>query len=145
MINDQTPVYINLHGGGGMPGDEPPEPIFSRCWHGRERLWVVFWAYGMFGTGVVLACVLAMIFIGLQLGLVFAPQDTQGGYVGGITGMALGAAVAVPYLIWMTVSLWRCAPNVENPVWTRLMRGWLIAEWIGLAMAGYNFAHLLKL
>jgi uncharacterized BrkB/YihY/UPF0761 family membrane protein len=145
MNNDQTPVYIDLHGGGGLPGDEPPDPVLPRCWHGREKLWIVFWAYGVFGTGTVLASILAMIFIGLQVGLLFAPQDTEGGYYGAMTGMALGAMVAVPYLIWMTVSLWRCAPNVENPVWTRLMRGWLIAQWIGLAMAAYNFSHLLNI
>ncbi|MEQ8506606.1 MAG: hypothetical protein RIB80_14875 [Rhodospirillales bacterium] len=143
MINDQTPIYIDLHGG-GTPGDEPPEPILRKCWHGRERLWIVFWAYGVFGMGVVIASSLAMILIGLQIGLLFAPQDTQGGYYGAITGMVLGSFLAVPYLIWMTVSLWRCAPNCENQIWADLMRGWLIAEWLGFAMVVYNYGHLIK-
>ena len=144
MINDQTPIYIDLHGGGGLPGNEPPEPILKRCWNGHERLWVVFWAYGVFGSGGVLACCLALLFIGLQLGLVFAPQNTDGGYVGGMVGMALGATLAVPYLIWMTVSLWRCAPNCENKLWGRLTRGWLLAQWLGMAMLIYNYAPLIK-
>ena len=143
MINDQTPIYIDLHGG-GMPGDEPPEPILSKCWNGRERLWIVFWAYGVFGMGVVIASSLAMIFIGLQIGLLLAPSDTEGGYWGAITGMTFGAALAGPYLIWMTVSLWRCAPNCENPIWGHLMRGWLVAEWLGFAMVAHNYGHLIK-
>ena len=144
MINDQTPVYINLHGGGGMPGDEPPEPLIKRCWHGREKLWIVFWAYGVFGTGGILAGCLAMIFIGLQVGLVVAPQDTHGGYIGSLVGMALGAAMALPYLIWMTVSLYRCAPNCETKIWGRLVQGWLVAQWLGIAMLIHNYAHLIK-
>ncbi|PIW27023.1 MAG: hypothetical protein COW30_11650 [Rhodospirillales bacterium CG15_BIG_FIL_POST_REV_8_21_14_020_66_15] len=144
MTNDRTPVYIDLHGG-GLPGNEPPEPVLGKCWNGRERLWIVFWAYGVFGTGGILASCLAMIFIGLQIGLLVAPQDTDGGYYGGMAGMALGAALAVPYVIWMTVSLWRCAPNCETKMWGRLVRGWLVAQWLGFAMLIYNYAPLIKL
>ncbi len=143
MSNDQTPIFIDLHGGGGMPGEEEPEPIIPKCWHGREKLWVVFWAYGMFGTGAIIAMSLGMIFIGIQVGLILAPSDTSGGLFGAVLGIVLGAAALVPYLIWMTVSLWRCAPNGENPLWGRLVRGLVVAEWIGVAMAGYNFRHLL--
>jgi hypothetical protein len=143
MINDQTPIYIDLHGG-GMPGDEPPEPILRKCWNGRERLWIVFWAYGVFGMGVVIASCLAMILIGLQIGLLFSPKDTDGGYWGAMLGMALGAGLAVPYLIWMTVSLWRCAPNCEVKFWGGLTRGWLVAQWLGMAMLVHNYAHLIK-
>ena len=94
MTNDQTPIYVNLYGGGGLQPEEPVEPLIKRCWFGREKLWIVFWAYGVFGTGGILAACLAMIFIGLQIGLLFAPQDTQGGYYGALTGMAGGAALA---------------------------------------------------
>lgn len=143
MINDQTPVYIDLHGG-GMPGDEPPEPAIQRCWHGRERLWVVFWAYGMFGSGLVTAMTLAIVFVGLQIGLVVAPSDTDGGFIGAAIGFGLGALVIVPYFLWMTVSLWRCAPNCFVPVWGRLVRGFVVVQWIGFAMFTYNYLPALK-
>ncbi|MEK9671437.1 MAG: hypothetical protein VW268_02890 [Rhodospirillaceae bacterium] len=139
MINDQTPVYIDLHGGGKLPGDEPPEPLIPRCWHGRERLWVVFWAYGLFGSGLVTGVGLAMIFIAPLIGLVIDPAQTGGGIIGAVIGMAGAAVIAVPYVIWMTVSLWRCAHNTFNPLWGRLTRGWVIVFWLGIAIAGYNY------
>lgn len=144
MINDQTPVYIDLHGG-GMPGDdEPPDPVLRRCWEGREKLWVVFWAYGVFGSGVIIAGSLALVLIGLQIGLLVAPSDTDGGLVGGIIGIVLGAMAALPYLIWMTVSLWRCAPNCERKIWGQLVRGWVVAQWLGFAMLAHNLSTEIK-
>jgi len=143
MINDQTPVYIDLHGG-GTPGDEEPEPIIPRCWHGRERLWVVFWAYGMFGTGAIIAMTLALVFIALQIGLIFAPSNTDGGFIGAVIGSIMGGIVIVPYFIWMTVSLWRCAPNTFVPLWGRLVRGIVVAQWIGFVMIAYNYLPALS-
>ena len=144
MTNDQTPIYVNLYGGGGLQPEEPVEPLIKRCWFGREKLWIVFWAYGVFGTGGILAACLAMIFIGLQIGLLFAPQDTQGGYYGALTGMAGGAALAIPYLVWMTVSLWRCAPNCITKYWGHVVRVWLILQWMGMIYLVYKYAPLIK-
>jgi len=139
MSNDQTPVYIDLYGTGRGGGDAPEEPMWKRAWEGRERLWIVFWVCGVFGMGVVIAGWLAVVFIGLQIGLLAAPQDTQGGFAGALTGITLGTLAGVPYLVWMTVSLWRCAPNCEVKLWGRLTRGWLIAQYLGLAMVLWNY------
>ena len=145
MGDDRPPVFVDLYGTGRPDDDEPLEPMFRRCWYGREKLWVVFWAYGMFGCGVVIASWLACIFIGLQLGLLIEPVNTDGGLVGAIIGIGLGACIGVPFLVWMTVSLWRCAPNCANPLWGRLVRGWLIAQYLGFAMLACNYSNEINL
>lgn len=76
----------------------------GRAWRGEERLWRVFWIYGVL-FGIIL------------------------NVINHIAGMFLGASVAVPYLvigvihsIWLVVALWRCAFNAEWRIWGYVIR-----------------------
>lgn len=140
MGDDRAPVFVDLHGGGLPDDDEPEEPLLRRCWGGREKLWIVFWVYGIFGWGVIIAGWQACIFLGLQIGLLSNPANTDGGFIGAVTGIILGFLAALPFFIWLSVSLWRCAPNCKNRLWGRLVRGWLVAQYVGMGMFAYNYA-----
>lgn len=133
---ERKPIFVDLHGSGMPGGDDPYEPAVPKCWHGREKLWIVFWAYGLFGSGAVLGIWLALTLIALQIGLVIDPVKGGGGLYGATTGLALGALLALPYTVWIAVSLWRCAPNCINPLWGRLVRGGLLVLLAVLVYAG---------
>jgi hypothetical protein len=80
---------------------QPPKNGFLvRCWSGQARLWQAFWLCGVVGY------ILCGILIGaLFTLLVHSPQDRILGYV----------VVTFPtflFLIFISVSIWRCAPNV---------------------------------
>jgi len=62
--------------------------------------------------------VLAMI-----LGFVADPVSIDSGIAGLATGASLLAIVFVPYSVWCTVSLWRCAYNCIDIRWGHWTRG----------------------
>ncbi len=68
------------------------------CWSGKRQLVVVFWGYHFIG----------LLIIGV---LDRVPVD---GYPR-IEGVYDWMAIA--FCIWLVVSLWRCAFNVESKVW----------------------------
>ena len=83
--------------------DRPPtgvnfkNEIINDMWNGYLDLWMAYWVFGVF-LGGVLVFILVLLF-----------------------GKA-GALLFLPYNIWVTVSIWRCAPNTEWLGWTYIAR-----------------------
>jgi hypothetical protein len=87
-------------------------------WQGKGPLWKVYWLYGVL-VSVGLAVVIATAAFGK---LVAFP---------GLVVMILGLAI---YTVWILVSVWRCAENVEGrplgyepALWTALSRSLTVA------------------
>lgn len=80
-------------------------------WNGKEQLWKVFWLYNF------------LIGNALLFGIGLLPQGT------------LHAAVflfMLVYFIWIAVSLWRCAYNVDTKLWGHLTRILVVILVIGI-------------
>jgi hypothetical protein len=93
--------------------------IVRRYWAGEGPLWKIYWLYGV---AVSLALTGFFAAAGL-LHWVALP-----GLVAMLAGLAL-------YTVWIVVSIWRCAENVEGrpfdvdpELWTWLAR-WLTVAW----------------
>ncbi len=117
------PVFVDMHGIGNGPD---PEPVWKRCWMGREPLWRVFWGWFVCGHGAILGCSVGFMVIAMLLGFAIVPQSLNGGFAGMATGATLLVLVAVPYSIWSVVSLWRCAYNCINQRWGHVVRGGVV-------------------
>jgi hypothetical protein len=78
-----------------------------RVWRGEERLWVVFWLYGI------------LLPFGFSLVLEVIPAALLGRFL--ITPQELFACWTILYFI-LLVPLWRCAKNVTDSIWTPLVR-----------------------
>ncbi len=80
-----------------------------KSWKGEERLSVVFWIYFVIGQ-VVIALLLSS--------LSKVSQDMGASYMRLIFTMAF----VVPYMVWTTWSVWRCAFNVSWAPWGYVAR-----------------------
>ena len=107
------PVFFNLND----PFHQGIEPAWKRCWLGHEKLWKVFWGWCLCGHGVILGCSVGFMMITMILGFATDPGSLNAGFAGMATGMAILVIVFVPYSIWCSVSLWRCANNCINKIW----------------------------
>ena len=86
------------------------------AWVGKERLWVVYWL-----CGHVLGMVLALLLFVL---VPTSPVTTP-----------LALILGLVYMVWIVVSVWRCAPNANRPFWGYLARTvWVVA--VPLTLAG---------
>ena len=81
--------------------------IIKDCWRGEEKLWKVFWLYG----------VLLSIVVKISVGTLAAINPS----IAGIILLSL-MILNLPYLIWWLVSIWRCAFNVDVNFWGYLAR-----------------------
>ncbi len=91
----------------------------SHYWRGEGRLWVVFWIYGVLASALLTAIVLA------------ATLNNWITAVWVLVALLLGVA----YTVWVLVSVWRCAPNINDEplgipkdTLTALAR-WLTTAW----------------
>jgi hypothetical protein len=94
----------------------------ARYWHGEGRLAPLYWLWGVVGSFA-----LAIVVAGLPLAGV-------AGLPWALAGITLGAV----YTLWILVSIWRCAENIDSTVllgapreaWTWLARaltiGWAL-------------------
>ncbi len=73
--------------------------LIKRAWKGEEKLWKVFWLYGVL-AGIVLNLLLTVL-IGNPL---------------------LAKLILLPYSVWVLVSLWRCAWNAGAKFWGVIAR-----------------------
>ncbi len=90
---------------------------------GRERLWKVFW----FGGG--LAGAIFWILVTLSMGAGAIPPGA-------------GLALFILYELWISISIWTCAANVENPLWGYLARAVAVFGLIGIAFQLYQVSQL---
>ena len=89
-----------------------------RAWKGEERLWIVFWLYGVLGLSF-----LTILQIFLQA--VGTSAEKNGHSTTGIVIiMSFITIFAIAYIVWAICSLWRCAFNAK----------W---KWLGYLSRGY--------
>ena len=87
-------------------------------WRGEGRLWLVFWIYGVLLSIIVTGVFLAQL----------ATEDP-------IPGFKQFLIVAfIPYTVWILVSIWRCAFNVENELYGYMARVLTIAWAINVTL-----------
>lgn len=84
--------------------------FFKRAWRGEEKLWKVFWLYG-----VLLYTVLSLVFLVLLVPVVLASLMIP----------AFGLVpfiIMLPYTVWVWVAVWRCAWNAKWRLWGYVAR-----------------------
>ncbi len=80
---------------------------FVLTWfRGEERLWKPFWLGGL---------------LGMPIGIISGIFQVLG-----IIGIIISALLSIVYIIWMGVSIWNCAYNVDWEWWGHLARAWVI-------------------
>lgn len=84
-------------------------------WDGQGPLWKAFWLYGVLGSGLAAALALAVINAGWP---------------------RLGLLLAALYSLWVVVSIWRCAFNVEDPNWGYAARSVCIVWALNVLLGG---------
>ena len=117
-MSTPTPRFIDIN----APFEENPEPSWKRSWQGEELLWKVFWGWFLGGHGVILGSSIGFMVIAMILGFAVSPTSLNAGVVGLASGAALLVLTIVPYSFWISVSLWRCAPNCLSKKWFYAVR-----------------------
>lgn len=79
-----------------------------RAWRGRERLWKVFWGYG-----VVASAVLAFLYV-------LAVREER------VILQQIVLFLFAGYTAWILVAVWRCAENSDT-LWRTLARSLTVA------------------
>ena len=101
------------------------ESVVSYYWEGRGPLWKVYWLYGVLGS-VVLALILLFL---IQRGAIDS------------VWFQLVLLLLAAYTVWILVSVWRCAFNVENPMYGHMARALTVA-WAINALLVLGFLEL---
>jgi ABC-type sugar transport system permease subunit len=101
------------------------ENLASYYWRGHGPLWKAYWLYGVLGSNVLALILLLLMRSGAPGSLWFQ-----------IVLLLLAA-----YTVWIVVSVWRCAFNVENPMYGHMARA-LTAAWAINALLVLGFLEL---
>ena len=101
------------------------ENVASYYWRGRGPLWKVYWLYGVLGSNVL---------AGLLLVLMQRSALASGWF-------QILLLVLVAYTVWIVISVWRCAFNVENPLYGHMARALTVA-WAINALMVLGFLEL---
>lgn len=75
-----------------------------RAWRGEQPLWKVFWVYGVVASGVLITFYVIAF------------------YVDRIALRQVLLLCFAPYTAWILVSVWRCANNTEERIWSLFAR-----------------------
>lgn len=101
---DYTPSPEAMAAAGAAVGVASTRGFIGRAWRGEEKLWKVFWLYGVVG-GIVLQTLITVL--------------------AGVGGMFLaipGLILMLAFAVWNIVSVWRCAWNAKAKVWGYIVR-----------------------
>ncbi len=101
------------------------ENVASYYWRGQGPLWKVYWLYGVLGSNV----------LALLLLLVMERSALASGW------LQLLLLVLAVYTVWIVISVWRCAFNVENPLYGHMARALTVA-WAINAVLVLGFLEL---
>lgn len=85
--------------------------FLQQYWRGRGELWKIYWLYGVLGS----TALSAIIFLLFEAGAV------------GSLWFQLVLLFAAAYTVWIVVSVWRCAFNVEDKRYGHIARGLTVA------------------
>ena len=94
-------------------------------WRGHGRLWKAYWLYGVLGSNL-LALVLFLLMERSALGSAW---------------FQIVLLLLAVYTIWIVVSVWRCAFNVEKPTYGHMARALTVA-WAINALLVLGFLEL---
>jgi hypothetical protein len=94
-------------------------------WRGEGPLWKAYWLYGVLGS-TVLALLLLLL---MQRGAIDSAW------------FQLVLLLLAAYTVWIVVSVWRCAFNVEKPLYGHMARALTVA-WAINAMMLLGFLEL---
>jgi ABC-type sugar transport system permease subunit len=101
------------------------ENVASYYWRGHGPLWKAYWLYGVFGSNV-LALTLLLLMQRSALGSAW---------------FQLVLLLLAAYTVWIVVAVWRCAFNVENPLYGHMARALTVA-WAINALMVLGFLEL---
>jgi hypothetical protein len=87
------------------------ENVASYYWRGHGPLWKVYWLYGVIGSNLLALILLFLINRG-ALGSVW---------------FKLALLLLAAYTVWIVVAVWRCAFNVENPLYGHMAKALTVA------------------
>jgi len=105
------------------------ESVASYYWRGHGPLWKVYWLYGVLGSNA-----LALIL------LVLMQRDALDSVWFQIVLLLLTA-----YTVWIVVSVWRCAFNVQKPLYGHMARALTVAWALNaLLVLGFLELHFLQ-
>ena len=99
--------------------------VISYYWRGEGPRWKVYWLYGVLGS-TVLALILLLLMQRSALGSVW---------------FQMVLLLLAAYTVWIVVSVWRCAFNVEKPMYGHMARA-LTAAWAINALLVLGFLEL---
>jgi len=94
-----------------------------RAWRGEEPLWKVFWVYGV-ATSVTIVALYVIAF-----------------YDGRMALRQVLLPCFAAYTAWILVSVWRCASNTNEKLWSTLAR-FLTVAWAGNTILVLTFLQL---
>jgi ABC-type transport system involved in cytochrome c biogenesis permease component len=84
---------------------QPSKNFFKRCWQGSARLWQAFWLVGVLG----MLLVVTVGFLGSFMLMGAFQSDALVGVL--LLPLLLG------YLVFASVSVWRCSHNTNHSTW----------------------------
>ncbi len=75
-----------------------------RAWRGEQPLWKVFWLYGVaFSSSMIVVYITAF-------------------FVDHVALRQILLLAFAPYTAWLLISIWRCADNTHEKLWSMLAR-----------------------
>lgn len=104
------------------PNDETSLPLtmiarrgfIARCWTGEARLWQAFWIVGFVGKFLVLGAIF------LVAAWFYSASKSS------LVSDSFAIPAFIGYVIFVAVSVWRCAPNAKHQALSALAKVWVI-------------------
>ena len=118
--------------------------MISKCWHGEEKLSVVFWVWGVL-VGSLISFLIEIlwwpyVFVPVQNMRIDKGIESIGYFNFFLMIVVLTAMIIIIfYWIWVVVSIWRCSWNVKSKRW-----GWIARIVVSLAII-LNFINIIYL
>ena len=100
---------------------ETKSNFLRRCWNGSARLWQAYWYLNFIGLIAV------ALFMAAANALLRGPLDVP-------LADELSAAIVFAYLLFGSVSIWRCAYNVRISALGTLARIAVVIPWFTVAV-----------
>jgi len=85
------------------------ESLLLSYWNGERKLWKAFWIMGFVFQILFFYFLLFLSYIGFLFGLTWSIK-------------VIIFLISNIYTIWILVSIWNCAYNVQNKIWGDLSR-----------------------
>ncbi|MES2933145.1 MAG: hypothetical protein V4805_06625 [Pseudomonadota bacterium] len=102
------------------PARLPASNIFVRAWRGEQSLPIVWWGFGLASRAIF-----GVLDSSWVLHNVFRNSA--------IAAIVVSCAALLTRIVW-SVMVWRCAPNTVEKGWKWVVRGLVIAGWLGFAL-----------